>query len=39
MEIIWSLIVAPVAIWLVLGLLSRTTEGDDLDLGDSDGGD
>jgi hypothetical protein len=38
MEMIWLFIGAP-AVWMVLGLLLfRSAEGDDVDLGDSDGG-
>jgi hypothetical protein len=38
MELLWSLIVWP-AVLMVLGLLLfRSAEGDDVDLGDSDGG-
>jgi hypothetical protein len=39
MELTWSLIVAPVALWLVAALLFGTSEGDDVHLDDSDGGD
>lgn len=38
MTLAWSLIVAPVAVWLVLGMLFRTDAGGDLGLGDSDDG-
>ena len=42
MELLWSLIVWPAvstAVLMVLGLLLfRSAEGDDVDLGDSDGG-
>jgi hypothetical protein len=39
MELIWSLIVAPVLLWLVAALLFGTSEGDDVQLDDGDGGD
>lgn len=39
MTLTWSLIVAPLAVWLALGMLFRADAGSDLGLGDSDGGD
>ena len=39
MTVTWYLIVAPLAVWLVLGLLFRTDAGGDIGFGDSDSGD